>query len=221
MVNWLALVLLLNSWVRTAAPSLQAPGFAEITRPAAGEAVRGIVTLEGTANHPAFDHFDLAFAYDQDPTGTWFPIVDADGSRVVEGRLAVWDTSGVADGEYTVRLRVWPTEGEPLVTIVRGVRVRNLASIETPTPGPTAQAQPETPAPQVPTPSPTAATPVGSPQAPSGRVQAALLAGGILGLVTLASVGAYAGARAAAHSAWGSARASRRAERRRRQRTHR
>jgi len=218
-MHWLALVLLLNTWVQAAAPSLQAPGFAEITRPAAGEAVRGIVTLEGTANHPAFDHFDLAFAYDQDPTDTWFPIVDADRSRVVEGRLAVWDTSGVGDGVYRLRLRVWPNEGEPLIATVGGVRVRNLTSIETPTAGPTAQAQPETPAPQAPTPSPTAAAPMGSAQAPGGRVQAALLAGGILGLVVLAGVGGYAGARAAARSAWGSARATRRAERRRRPRT--
>lgn len=220
-MHWLALVLLLNTWIRAAAPSLQAPGFAEITRPVSGEAVRGIVTLEGTANHPAFDHFDLAFAYDPDPTATWFPIVDVDRSRVVEGRLAVWDTTAISDGEYRIRLRVWPAEGEPLVTFVAGVRVRNRTSIETPTPGPTEQAPRDTPAPRAPTPSPTPAVPAASPQAPGARVQAAMLAGSILGLAALAAVGIYAGARAAARSAWGSARASRHAERRRRPRTHR
>jgi hypothetical protein len=199
-------------------PALQAPGFAEITRPVSGESVRGVVTLEGTANHPAFDHFDLAFGYDPDPTDTWFPIVDSDRSRVVEGRLAVWDTSGVADGVYRLRLRVWPEEGQPLVAMIGGVRVRNLTPLETPTPGPIALAAPSTAETETPTPAPTPTdVPLAAPE-PGGRVRSAFLAGGVLGLVILGGTAAYAGWRAAQRAAWGSARAIRRAERRRRPR---
>jgi len=219
MSSWRAPILLLALWaLPLARPFAQAPGFAEITRPVAGEAVQGVVTLEGTANHPAFDRFDLAFAYDVDPTGTWFTIVDEDRSRVVEGRLAVWDTNGITDGEYSLRLRVWPAEGEPLVTIVRGVRVRNYTRAETPTPGPSSEAPIATPtlAPATVTPTP---PPVAVPVSKRGsRVYEALLAGGILAVTILAAAGVYAVWRAASRSDWGSARSARRAERRRRTR---
>lgn len=198
--------------------TMQAPGFAEITRPVSGEAVSGVVTLEGTANHPSFDHFDLTFTYETDTTGTWFPIVDEDRSRVAEGRLAVWDTTGITDGEYMLRLRVWPAEGEPLVAIVRGLRVRNYTSIETPTPGPSLAAQAFTPTEPPSTSTPTPPTVAPAPPEPGQRVGSALLAGGIMAVVVLAATGSYAAWQAASRSNWGSARAIRRAERRRRTR---
>jgi len=217
-MHWLLPALLILAVRLTSGPWLQAPGFADITRPVSGESVRGVVTLEGTANHPSFDHFDLAFGYDPDPTDTWFPIVDSDRSRVVEGRLAVWDTSAVADGVYRLRLRVWPTEGQPLVALVGGVRVRNQGAIETPTPGPTVPAAESTPLAETrtPMPSPTAVA-VSSPE-PGGRVRSALVAGGVLGGVGLGGLAAYAGWRAARRAAWGSPRAVHRAGRRRRPR---
>jgi hypothetical protein len=220
MMDGRARLLLLALWaLPVARPAAQAPGFAEITRPASGEAVSGIVTLEGTANHPSFDHFDLTFTYEADTTGTWFPIVDEDRSRVVEGRLAVWDTTGIADGEYMLRLRVWPAEGEPLVAIVHGVRVRNYTSIETPTPGPSLAAPFFTATEPPPTSTPTP-LPIALPAAPepSQRVGSALLAGGVMAAVVLAATGGYTAWRAASRSNWGSARAIRRAERRRRTR---
>jgi hypothetical protein len=213
MMHGRAILFLLALW---AMPAAQAPGFAEITRPVSGEAVGGVVTLEGTANHPAFDHFDLAFTYETDATGTWFPIVDEDRSRVVEGRLAVWDTSGVADGEYILRLRVWATEGDPLVAIVHGVRVRNYTRIETPTAAPSIAAPALVPTEPPPTSTPTPLPTIPSPPEPTRRVGKAVLAGGIMALVMLAAGGAYAAWRAASRSNWGSARAIRRAERRRR-----
>jgi hypothetical protein len=214
---WAASLLVLTVWATsTSGPLAQAPGIAEITRPVNGEAVRGVVTLEGTANHPAFDRFDLAFAYDVDSTETWFPIVDEDRSRVVEGRLAVWDTNGVTDGEYTLRLRVWPIDGDPLVTVVRGVRVRNYTGVETPTPGPSSEAPVATA-----TVAPATATPVAPAavaEAPESgtRVGDALVAGGLLAIGVLAAAGIYTARRANSRSEWGSARAARRVGRRRR-----
>ncbi len=217
MNSWAASLLILTLWALPApGPFAQAPGFAEITRPVEGETVRGVVTLEGTANHPAFDRFDLAFAYDADPTETWFPIVDEDRSRVVEGRLAVWDTNGITDGEYKLRLRVWPAEGDPLVSVVRGVRVRNDASAETPTPGPSSEAPVATPTLAAATLTPTPPVALADVPESGSRVGDALLAGGLLALAVLAAAGFYAARRAASRSEWGSARAARRADRRRR-----
>jgi hypothetical protein len=213
-----AILLLALSTLPLARPAAQAPGFAEITRPASGEAVSGMVTLEGTANHPSFDHFDLAFTYESDRTGTWFPIVDEDRSRVVEGRLAIWDTSGITDGEYMLRLRVWAAEGEPLVAVVHGVRVRNYTSVETPTPGPTLPASAVAPTEPPPSPTPTPPVVVPATPEPGQRVGRALLTGGILAIALLAATGSYAAWRVASRSNWGSARAIRRAERRRRAR---
>jgi hypothetical protein len=215
-----ASLLLLALWALPAARvPAQAPGFAEITRPVSGEAVSGVVTLEGTANHPSFDHYDLTFTYEGDTTGTWFPIVDEDRSRVVEGRIAVWDTTGITDGEYMLRLRVWPAEGEPLEAIVHGVRVRNYTSIETPTPGPSLAAPVFTVTALLPTPTATP-PPTVLPAAPepSRPVGNALLAGGIMAVVLLAAAGGYTAWRAASRANWGSARAIRRADRRRRTR---
>ena len=109
-------------------------------------------------------------------------------------------------------------EGEPLVTIVRGVRVRNYTRTETPTPGPSVEAPISTPtlAPATLTPTPPAVAAPSSER--SDKVGGALLAGGILAVTTLAAAGIYAGWRAASRSDWGSARAARRAERRRRTR---
>lgn len=219
MIDRRATLLLLALWALPAAnAAAQAPGFAEITRPVSGDAVSGVVTLEGTANHPSFDHFDLAFAYETDPTGTWFPIVEEDRSRVVEGRLAVWDTTGITDGQYMLRLRVWPAEGEPLVAILHGVRVRNYTSIETPTPGPSLAAPAFTPTEPPPTSTATPPAVVVVQPEPGQRVGSALLAGGLMSVVVLAAAGGYAAWRAASRSHWGSARAIRRAERRRRTR---
>jgi hypothetical protein len=218
-MNMRALPVLLALWALPAAgPAAQAPGFAEITRPVSGEAVGGVVTIEGTANHPSFDHFDLAFTYEADPTNTWFPVVDEGRSRVVEGRLAVWDTAGIADGEYMLRLRVWPAEGEPLVAIVHGLRVRNYTSIETATPGPIVAAPASTPTVHPPTSTPTPLPVVPPTPEPRQQVASAMLAGGILAVIVLAATGGYATWRAASRANWGSARAVRRAERRRRTR---
>lgn len=198
----------------------QAPGFAEITRPGSGEAVRGVVTLEGTANHPSFDHFDLAFTYEGDTTGTWFAIVDEDRSRVVEGKLAVWDTTGITDGDYRLRLRVWPSQGEPLEAVVRNIRVRNYNPIETPTPRPdTTSAAVATSTPP-PMPTSTLSPPVLPAPAvePASRVGRALLSGGLAAVALLTGVGIYATWRAHSRANWGSPRSTRRAERRRRSR---
>ena len=83
-----------------------------ITAPASGETVAGVVEVSGTAVHPDFLRYELAFLNESSGAG-W--IVFAEGEApVVDGVLAVWDTTVgrsigapvFPDGVYRLRLRV-------------------------------------------------------------------------------------------------------------------
>ena len=111
---------------------IEVPGFAEIVHPGEGQALQGIVTIRGTASHPAFEAFELAFSLDPDPTETWFPLGEPVDTPVVDGRLAIWDTGPISDGNYRLRLEVQIKGGDPLVAIVRDLRVRNYTPTEIP-----------------------------------------------------------------------------------------
>lgn len=101
--------------------------------------MQGSVRITGSANPVGFTGYDLSFAYRADPRETWFLI--AEGTDPVRGTtFAEWDTFQITDGDYDLRLRVFRTEGPPLVHIVAGIRVRNYTLIETSTPEPTATA---------------------------------------------------------------------------------
>lgn len=111
----------------------QAPGYANIREPFGGEAIDGVVTIEGSASHPSFVSYDLSFAHSQDPTETWFQIGDAVHTSVADGRLGLWDTTGITDGFYTLRLRVHLSNSTMLESFVEGLRIRNSTPIETAT----------------------------------------------------------------------------------------
>lgn len=108
------------------------PGFAEIRQPSAGQSVSGVVSIVGTASHPAFESYELAFGFDPDPTQTWFAIGEALDTPVIDGRLAIWDTSGISDGSYRIRLLVHLQGQGPLEAIVGGIQVRNYTPTEVP-----------------------------------------------------------------------------------------
>jgi hypothetical protein len=167
----------------------QAPGFADLTHPQRGGAISGLVTIEGSAAHPSFVSYELAFAYDPNPTETWFPIVDSVQTSVIDGRLGIWDTSGIQDGLYQLRLIVLLENGATLEAFVTGLRIRNHTPIETSTPAPLA-AQPS---PTLPSPTRTA-RPTPQPLATSGGVSSVMSAfrtGGVVGAVILFSLGIY------------------------------
>ena len=123
-----------------------------MTTPLEGATVSGVVLILGTATHPQFQRYDLAFGYSPNPTDTWFSIQDPAQTQVVNDILGRWDTTGIADGTYSLRLRVYWSERAFTEAFVKGMRVQNA----TPTPPP--------PAPQAVTPTPQArvssATPV-------------------------------------------------------------
>ncbi len=81
-----------------------------ITSPESGTGVTGVVEIRGTAVRQPFLRYELAFAYDPNPRGTWFAIGEPGTAPVVDGVLGRWDTTNVADGVYELRLRVYATE---------------------------------------------------------------------------------------------------------------
>ncbi len=130
-----------------------------ITYPPETDILRGPVEIRGSAVHPDFWKYELSAA----PQGTenWFNIVIRE-TPVENGVLGVWDTRTVADGPYSIRLRVVHRDGNYDEYFVRNVIVRNAG------PEPTATPQ-TTPTPTAtPTPKPPTATPVQiTPQIPT------------------------------------------------------
>jgi hypothetical protein len=120
----------------------QSQGLAVITTPLDGATVAGIVPILGTATHPQFLRYELAFGYSPNPTDTWFTLQEPVKTPVVNEVLGRWDTTGLTDGVYTLRLRVFWTERLFVEAFAREVRVQNA----TPTPPPAPQTTP--PAPQ-------------------------------------------------------------------------
>ncbi len=122
----------------------QVPGFAEITSPSQGQALSGVVTIEGTAFHPAFQAYGVSFAYDPNPTNTWFPIGDQVAAPVSDSRLAVWDTSGLTSGTYQLRLTVYLEDGKTLESSVGGLLIGSRTPSATPASSPTVTSISET-----------------------------------------------------------------------------
>ncbi len=114
---------------------------AAITAPARGQRVDGVVQILGSATHPSFDHYEVHFALDPNPTDTWFPIVLAGATPVDDAPLAQWDTGSISSGKYMLRLQVIGADGSlPTEVIVPGVVVRAGPESDTPTPTPAAAA---------------------------------------------------------------------------------
>lgn len=173
---------------------------AEITSPAPGEALAGVVTIIGTASHSDFVGYDLAFAYAENPTDTWFPIGEPIHTSVVAERLALWDTTGITDGEYSLRLRVFLRDGTALSAEVDGLRVRNQTPIETSTPTATVGPGPTLTPAAAPT-LPPAATP--TPLQPrQSQAQTALVGGVAFSLLALAALGGYSLTRTSLRPRW-------------------
>ncbi|MBI3160399.1 MAG: hypothetical protein HYZ26_12450 [Chloroflexi bacterium] len=175
-----------------AAPWQQGENSARILTPVSGEALQGLVAVEGDALGPDFSNYTLAFSNADDLTGTRFIIQNA--TRPVEkGLLGEWDTSSLSDGQYTLILAVELTSGEVLESRVDGLRVRNYTPVETNTPAPT-----ETPAPgQAPTatstlPPPTVtALPPNPAELPSQAIRDSVLVGAIACPLLLAALALY------------------------------
>ncbi len=115
----------------------QDQGVAVIITPLEGATVSGSVAILGTATHPKFARYELAFGYNANPTDTWVSLQDPVETQVVNDVLAHWDTTGITDGVYTLRLRVYSSDRVFVEALARGIRVQNAV----PAPQPPAPAQ--------------------------------------------------------------------------------
>jgi hypothetical protein len=140
------------------APTLaQDEPVAEITAPAEGGGLSGVVQIRGSALSQPFTRYEVAFAYDPNPRSTWFSIGEPGLTPVRDGVLTRWDTTGIADGVYVLRLRVYSDEQRFSEAYVGRVVVRQDLPTATPFATPTVDAR--APA--------STATPAGTP-APAG-----------------------------------------------------
>lgn len=107
-----ALLLLLAEPIGSAAaPPLQYQG--SVASPRSGSVVRGSVSVIGTANHPEFWKYEIRVVPGQNPgigDDQWYRVIVRE-EPVLNGQLAVWDTSVLPDGLYTMRLRVVRLDG--------------------------------------------------------------------------------------------------------------
>lgn len=106
---------------------------AEILSPEGGSALQGVVVITGTTDIDGFRSAEIAFAYQTDPTRTWFTIQQLT-QPVKESTLASWDTTTITDGDYRLRLQIILDGGGVQEVIVEGLRVRNYTRVETSTP---------------------------------------------------------------------------------------
>jgi hypothetical protein len=122
-----------------------------IHSPRPGEALQGNAPVIVTTAHNQFQKAELFFAYANDLSGTWFLLAESTQPSS-EQVMTIWNTTGISDGAYDLRLVVILQDGKTIEAIVHGLRVRNYTLIETDTPTPAAPT--ETSAPGV-TPEPT------------------------------------------------------------------
>jgi hypothetical protein len=118
-----------------------------ITTPASDETLTGVVTVTGTAVHPAFLRYELAFLNEDSPDAGW--IVFAEGDQpVTNGTLAIWDTTVgrnvgapvFPDGRYQLRLRVVKTDYNYDEFYATNLTISNGGPTPIPTPDETAPA---------------------------------------------------------------------------------
>jgi membrane peptidoglycan carboxypeptidase len=138
-----------------------------ISSPPEGGIVNGIVPIIGTAQLADFESYDMQFGVSWSPEA-WGWISGPHLSPVGDGLLTTWDTNGLEEGEYTLRLVVRARSGGTTEARLRVIVNRGAVPTPTDTPGPTST---PTPAPTdtplvVPTLPPSTETPTPEPTLP-------------------------------------------------------
>lgn len=110
-----------------------AQGDIAILSPKGGEGVKGRIIISGYIKATNATRYDLDFAYTGQESSGWQPISSAE-KPAEDGTLGIWDTSAISDGNYTLRLRVYLSDGQTSDHQVENIRVRNYSAMETSTP---------------------------------------------------------------------------------------
>lgn len=104
-------------------PLAQNNGALSIDSPGENAPISGIVEVIGTAASPGMTLYRLEFAYDPNPTDTWF-LVAENAAAVRDGLLASWDTTAIREGIYILRLTSILDDGSSFSVEVTGIQVR-------------------------------------------------------------------------------------------------
>jgi hypothetical protein len=124
---------------------------AVITSPRDRAVVRDKVSIQGTATHPEFWKYEVAYGPEPNPSDQWILIGVVHETQVVENVLEIWDTTLLPDGNYSLRLRVVRRDGNYQEYFARQISVANTQPTDTPTPEVTPTPT-DTPTPLPPTP---------------------------------------------------------------------
>jgi hypothetical protein len=144
-VSWVVLVVLLLGGL--VVPALAAPpgkplAEARIDQPKPNAVARGVVKVIGTATRGDFQRYEIYYGVGANPSPLSWVFVAAFNAPVVNGLLYEWNTVGLPDGIYTLRLRAVSLNAQYDEAVVT-VRVDNTS---TPTPTATATETPVPPA---------------------------------------------------------------------------
>jgi len=168
-----------------------------ISSPKAGDALQGLVIINGSTDVSGFQSVEVAFNYLGGNPQSWF-LIQQSKSAVKEGVLAVWDTTTIADGVYRLRVLVFLADGKTVQAMVENLRVRNYTPIETNTPDnantgvtPIATALRPTITPRH-TPSPFPPNPL---EVRSGQITVSIIEGIVAALLGLMLLGLYVSAK--------------------------
>ncbi|MEA3408208.1 MAG: hypothetical protein U9R48_09040 [Chloroflexota bacterium] len=105
----------------------------EITSPEMNAELRGMVAIVGSASVPSFQFYKVEFGVGPSPS-EWAVIGELHDQPVINGQLAVWDTTKLPDGVYTLRLQAVKQDGNWEEFYVRQLAIVNTRPTPTPTP---------------------------------------------------------------------------------------
>src|SRR5690348_384103 len=113
----------------------QNPGVT-LTSPQPGAELRGQVEIFGTMDVPNFSSAELSFSFaGSDSAEGWF-LIHTFPQPKTDSPIAIWDTTSVTDGDYTLHLRVYLQDGSSQDASVPDLKIRNdvvILPTETPT----------------------------------------------------------------------------------------
>ncbi len=105
---------------------------ARIVTPVREQALRGSVTIQGSASAPAFARYELAYAAEPD-LANWV-VIGGGIQPVAAGFLGVWNTRALPDGQYALRLQVFGLDGSVGEALVRNLKLTNAQAAGAPAP---------------------------------------------------------------------------------------
>ncbi len=111
----------------TSLPVFAQDASVQITSPQPNATVQGLLDVTGTVNPPDLQSyfFEVADATADPNTALWTPITLPSRTPVTNGILTQLNTSIIADGAYTLRLRVIHTSGEISIATVGSLTFAN------------------------------------------------------------------------------------------------